>query len=410
MSKHLLFIIDSLVGGGAERIMTYIVNKLDKERFSVSLCLSLGSKIDYDISKEIKLYHLLEIAPPNINTPALIHHIARICDQIPFSKSLKNSYWKIRSFLEAFYLASLTLRDVIEEEKPDLIVSFLPNSNIIALITKYLFKIEIPIYCSDRNTLSKEIKSLQYPFLYKALQKWLYKKADLHIAISNGVKEDLISKFKVPKEKVITIYNGIDIESVKTQSREPLEEETKEIFSDNETFRIISVGRLAKQKGHEYLLRAFKKVRSKANCHLFILGEGDMRQRLEILAHELGIHRYLYLIGWHKNPFKFMARCNLFVLSSIWEGFGNVIVEAMALGLPIISTDCPSGPSEILDNGKYGILVPPKDEDALANAIIQVFSNKDLRIKLSQMSTERASDFKLERMLDNYEFIFTRDL
>jgi glycosyltransferase involved in cell wall biosynthesis len=429
MQKRLLFVIDSLVGGGAERIMNYLVNKLDKDRFKISLCLSLGSRIDYEIPKETKLY--LPQGTPFLNTIALlliqllIRPAALLYNifKLPFIKNFNNSYRELRRYLGDFFTASSELYSIIdiftasselysiiEKEKPDLIISFLPNSNIIALFTKSLFKVNVPICCSDHNTLSKEIESLPYPFLRSIISKFLYKKADLHIAVSEGAKQDLNFQFKISAKKIVTIYNGVDIDFIKTQSQEPIDSDVKKIFSDDNAFKIINIGRLTTQKGHEYLLRAFKKVKSQINCRLFILGKGEKQEFLKSLSMSLGIDDYVHFLGWHKNPFKFIACCDLFVLSSIWEGFPVVLIEAMSLNLPVISTNCPSGPSEILDNGKYGILVHPKAEDELADAIIQVLSNKDLRIKLSQMSTARASDFTLEKMLHNYEDIFTREL
>jgi glycosyltransferase involved in cell wall biosynthesis len=409
MQKRLLFVIDSLVGGGAERILSYLVNELNKDKFKISLYLSLGSQIDYYISEKTTLY--LPQETPRLNTLALvlIRLVAFLYNiyKLPFIKNFLSSYRKLQKYLRDFFIASSRLRTIVEREDPDLIISFLPNSNIIALLAKFLFKINASTFCSDHNTLSREIKSLPYPLLYSILSKLLYKKADLHIAVSDGAKQDLIVKFQIPAKKVVTIYNGIDIDSVRIQSQEPLDKEILEIFTDDKVFKIINVGRLTVQKGHEYLLKAFKKVTSQVNCLLFILGVGERQQFLESLSRELGIHKHVYLLGWHKNPFKFMARCDLFVLSSIWEGFPVVLIEAMSLKLPVISTNCPFGPSEILDNGKYGILVPPEDEEALAKAIVEVLTDEDLRTKLSQMSIKRASAFTLKTMLRKYEDIFT---
>lgn len=389
--KNILFVIDSLGGGGAERIISYLANHLDRNKFKISLCLSLGSVIDYNISEDVRICLL-----------------QRSCSNIQHSFIGKILSFFYKSHLGTFIFSSRAFKDIIEKERPHLIVSFLPNSNIITLLTKILFKTTIPICCSDRNNVSLEIKRLPYPTLRRIFSKTIYKKADMYIAISEGVKENLIRNFKFPEKKIVTIYNGVNRDYVEAQSHEPLEGKIKDILSNKEIYKIITVGRLTAQKNHECLLKAFRQVTRTLNCHLFILGEGEKREDIETLSSHLHINNEVHFLGWEKNPFKYMKLCDLFVLTSLWEGFGNVLIEAMALGLPIISTNCPFGPSEILDNGKYGILVPSDNPDALSEAIVRVLINKGLRKDLSRKSQQRASEFSMEKMLNAYESLFLR--
>ena len=140
-----------------------------------------------------------------------------------------------------------------------------------------------------------------------------------------------------------------------------------------------------------------------------IIGEGEDKDQLIEMASSLGIHQDIDFLGFQKNPFKYMAKSSLFVLSSLYEGFGNVLVEAMALGLPVISTDCPSGPAEIIDDGENGILVPVQDENALAQAILDVLADSALRIHLSCEAKQKAEVFAAEKITQDYRRIFSEN-
>lgn len=417
MKRHILFVIDSLAGGGAEKIMSCLLNGLDKDKFKVSLYNSLDFKIGYEIPDTVNLYsssnqELMSTGNNDYDMDRLIERIAKFYNFNYYTS--KEIYSKKRGEMEKFlgdlYLSSRVLNGIIQKDKPDLIVSFLVNSNLIVLINKYLFKTDIPICCSDHTILSREIKSFPYQFFYKMLVKLLYKRSDYHIAVSEGSKDDLVKYCGFPKNKIITIYNGIDADNVKKESKEKLDDEIEEILQDKNTNKIITSGRLTNVKNHELLIRAFNKIENRSNTKLLILGTGEKKEELQTLANNLGIGDDVLFLGWRKNPFNIISRCDLFVLSSNWEGLPLVIIEAMSLGIPVISTDCPSGPREILENGKYGVLVKPKDEDKLADAITRLLSDRQLRSELSELGKQRANDFSLKKMIDNYEELFTNIL
>jgi glycosyltransferase involved in cell wall biosynthesis len=167
-------------------------------------------------------------------------------------------------------------------------------------------------------------------------------------------------------------------------------------FEDNEDPVILGVGRLNEQKDFQTLLRAFANVLKKRHAYLVILGEGEERSSLEVLSEELNVAHRVHMPGFVRNPYKYMARSDVFVLSSKFEGFGNVIVEAMACGCPVVSTNCRSGPTEILENGKWGRLVPVEDPLRMSNAI-----NESIASPLPP-SKERAQDFTAEVIMDQY--------
>jgi glycosyltransferase involved in cell wall biosynthesis len=165
----------------------------------------------------------------------------------------------------------------------------------------------------------------------------------------------------------------------------------------------LGAGRHTQQKDFPTLIKAFSKVRQNTKCRLCLLGKGELSDEYVALADRLGIEDSFELLGYVDNPYKYMRGADLFVLSSIWEGFGNVIVEAMACGTPIVSTDCPSGPAEILDEGEYGSLVPVGDSEKMAEAIISSLENPTSPDKVQR----RAEEFSDEQILPQYEeFLF----
>jgi glycosyltransferase involved in cell wall biosynthesis len=211
------------------------------------------------------------------------------------------------------------------------------------------------------------------------------------------VKENLVT-FGVPVSRMQVVFNAIEHGVIAARAREAL---------DNLPYGgvpiVITVGRHAEQKDHETLIRAFARTRQRVPARLVLIGQGPLRGELEGLARELGVAESVVFAGWQANPFAWLARSDLFVLSSRYEGFGNVIVEAMACGLPVISTDCPSGPNEILRNGEDGLLVPVADVEALADAMTNVLTDEALRSKLAQKASRRAPDFDISVIGPQYE-------
>lgn len=219
--------------------------------------------------------------------------------------------------------------------------------------------------------------------------------ADAWIAISEGVADDAARVTGIPRARIAAIHNPVVTAELLRRAREPVDEEW---LAPGRPPVVLGVGRLVAQKDFPTLLRAFARVRARRDARLLVLGEGPARAALERLAAELGVSADVRFAGAVGAAPAYMARAAVFVLSSAWEGFGRVLVEALAVGCPVVSTDCPSGPREILAGGAYGPLVPVGDDEALAGAIASLLERPPAPERL----LERAQVFTLERGVERY--------
>jgi len=232
--------------------------------------------------------------------------------------------------------------------------------------------------------------------------KVLYRLADALIVVSKGMKIEFVRKFSLPSGKIRIIYNPIDSEEITQLSKENI---NHPYFKENIPI-IITVGRLVPEKGHSYLIKAFRIVRKLRRCKLLIIGNGPMRKELEQLANELEIRQDVAFLGFQKNPFKYLAKSDVFVLPSLIEGFGLAIVEAMACGIPVVATNCPWGPGEIVINNVNGLLVPPADEKALAKAILAILNDKKFSEQMASKGRQFAAIFDVKKRIREYEDFF----
>jgi glycosyltransferase involved in cell wall biosynthesis len=256
----------------------------------------------------------------------------------------------------------------LRREKPEALISFPDVANAIAIWAKMLSSSQTKVLIGVHNHLSDVIKnsSKLQEKIYPALLRIFYRHAAVVMAISNGVAEDVVKVTGIPRHKIIVIYNPIPVSNIIRLKSESIDHPW---FVPEQPPVILSVGRLVKQKDYPTLLNAFALVRKHRQVRLVILGEGELHNRVLDWATKLGIVSDVDLPGFVHNPYSYMSRCSVFVLSSAWEGFGNVLAEALACGTQVVSTDCQSGPDEILENGRYGRLVPVGDHVAMAEAI-----------------------------------------
>ncbi|MFZ0450468.1 MAG: glycosyltransferase [Desulfatiglandaceae bacterium] len=289
----------------------------------------------------------------------------------------------------------------LRREHPDVLVTERIRVNVAAIRARRFARVKTRIYAGIHTAMSREIKNLR-PEKRKThlpLMQRYYPQNDGYIAVSKGVAEDLVNMIDVPAGKIHVVYNPVVTKDLLTKAREPLDHPW---FMPPGPPVILGTGRLEPQKDFPTLLHAFAAVRKSRSCRLVILGEGGERNSLEALASQLGIKEDLQLPGFVANPYAFMARADVFVLSSLWEGSPNVLTEALAVGTPVVSTDCRDGPKEILQNGRYGPLVSVGDRDALADAIAKTLDNplagRLLQSAVSRFTPEACADAYLEAL------------
>ena len=221
--------------------------------------------------------------------------------------------------------------------------------------------------------LSESLKGKPAPLRWLRTQpmRWLYAGVDAVVAVSRDVAEDTRRLTGLPASRIHVIHNPVITPSLLPDSRQPVDHPW---FNDRGSPVILGAGRLTRQKDFATLMRAFAWVKAQQDCRLVILGEGNLRPALEQLATDLGIAEAVSLPGFVRNPHAYMAKARLFVLSSRWEGSANVLTEALALGVPVVSTDCPGGSRELLEDGRYGPLVPTENPEALGQAMLDTLS------------------------------------
>jgi len=357
--KRLLFLLPSLRGGGAERVAINLIPFLAKY-FDLTLIL-LEGKIEYElpkanfnliyISKELSSYksHLL-------NTPFHVFNFYRL----------------------------------VKKLRPDVVLSFMEQANIINLLISKLLKYKVIIsqridpFNQYKGTKNKGLIS----FLIVQSARRLYPNANKIICVSEGVKQATSKFYNISLSKLSAIPNPVDIKKIK-----------KNIESYHTDFNqyFLVPGRLnILHKGQDLAIKAFAKVFKKyPNTKLILVGSGADLDMLKELSKKLSLFDKVLFLGWRKDIWGLMSKAISTILPSRYEGWPNVLVEAMAVGSPVIATDCPHGPKEILDNGRFGMLVPMEDEDALANAMIEMASSEEIRKNYKRLGQERAKEFDI---------------
>jgi len=378
---NIAFILPSLDRGGVSSAALNLINELDAAKYNKFIVLYDGKIIEYKTDIEI-----IDMKTPKADSVPAI-----------FITQFKRYY---------------RLKRIKSDKKIDISISFKDNPNITSLFAKRNDKIIMTVH----TTPSRDYKGLKGK-IYKYLIGRYFNRADKIIAVSDGIKNDLEKNYQVQKNKIQTIYNFIDIKHIAGLSEEHIENNLEHIFNTGR--KVITVGRLSDAKGHWHLIRAFKQVSTEMpDAKLIIVGDGELRPFLTNLIDELSLKNSVHLIGNRDNPYKYMKNSDLFVLSSVYEGFGIVLIEAMACGIPVISTNCLSGPEEILKNTEksYGILIPVCDgkkhssgepltieEKTIAENITRILKNKLVADEFKVLSLKRAFDFSSDKIIPQWE-------
>jgi len=389
-----LIVINNLkLGGGAQRIAAEVGSRLNDRGHEVSFFTIYHERPMYDFKGEL----------------------------IDLGEEKRSSSLKIS---ENVMKAAKEISDVVEERDIDTVISFLMEGNLSALLSKTLFSVKSKLIVSMRNNPLHKKKRTRLQI------KWLYPKADRVVALSKGVEQILKEYFSL--NNTTTIYNLQDVEKFERLGNGDVEERHKKIFKED--FVFITIGSLTEQKGHWHLFRSFKKVTENTESTvLLVLGEGELRKRFEELLKNLNLDEKVFLLGVVENVFPYLKESDCFVLSSLYEGFGNVITEALSQNLPVISTDCPAGPREILcpdieidedieypHYGEYGVMTDEFDRklnfDTLEERPLseeeEMFAETMLKFKENQKILERYSNgskrvkrFRPEKIIKEWEEI-----
>lgn len=367
-------------GGGAERVVSYLLPYLQKRGHSVHLVL-MNSTISYTLPKDISI-HYLENSKPNE------HGVFKLL-KLPY---LAYKYAKLTKKLKLTHSFSL-----------------LSRPNYVNIMMRFFNKNPPKVIISERN-----YPSMQYGYgdlqskINKYLIKKLYYKADLTIGNSKANVEDLINNYNVCKKLTKVIQNPIDIDVI--DKIPPVSD-----FFDADYFNIITVGRLEAVKNHELLIKAMP---LKGLSRLYILGKGHLLAPLKKLVADRNFTDRVFFLGFDNNPYKYMKEADLFIFGSNHEGFPNVILEAMCCGLPILTTNCKSGPDEILQLKSpmnddimitpYGVLSPVTNTKLMRKGLDYFLNNPTYLRSCSKNALTRVRDFEKEKVLENYEMALTK--
>jgi glycosyltransferase involved in cell wall biosynthesis len=273
------------------------------------------------------------------------------------------------------------LANYLRREQPKALIASLHFSTEIAILAKYVARVSTKVIVWEHGALvdvRPSIKNLKEffgltPYNATTLIKALYPFADGVVGCSSGTARQIVQVMGCLPNRVKTIYNPVITPELIEKAKAPVGHPW---FQHNQPPVILATGRLVAQKDYPMLIQAFALVQPLKSARLMILGTGSDRPHLEALIRQLGLELDISMPGFVENPYSYMAKSAVFVLSSIWEGLGNVLIEAMATGVPVVSTDCKNGPAEILDCGKYGELVPVGDKQAMADGLLKVLSGQ----------------------------------
>jgi glycosyltransferase involved in cell wall biosynthesis len=295
----------------------------------------------------------------------------------------------------------LPLARYLRRERPDAMLSALNNANIVAIWAHKLARVGTRLAVSEHAAPSQSLRGNGISLVIRRFMRLFYPWADCVVCVSKGIEDEMHRLLGIPKAKLVAIYNPVDVDGIREKAQEPVNHSW---LADRTIPVVLAAGRLTRQKDYPTLLSAFARLRVGRNARLIILGQGEEEERLKTLAQELGIAGDVAFAGFQKNPFAWMARCDLYVMSSAWEGLPGTLLEAMACGAKIVSTDCRSGPDEILEGGRWGRLVPVGDAEALARAMAEALddaSPPDVRFRASAFNLDQAVDGYLKHILPN---------
>jgi len=334
---RIALLVPTLEIGGVERVLANLANGLHQVGAEVDLVVGRsGGGMGMVLEKEIEVFDLA-------------------------SDHMMSSVPRLAKYLRA--------------RKPEAMIAAMTHSSAAAVVARAMARQKVKIIATEHNTMSRIVANssgLKYR-LMPLWSRWALNSADAIVAVSRGVADDLSAQTRIARNRFQVIYNPVITDALHAEAAQTVEHPW---FQLGEPPVILAVGRLDKQKDFPMLVRAFRLVRNNRPVRLMILGDGPDRSRIEQVILDSKLVEDVALPGFEHNPYRFIYRAAVFASSSEWEGFGVAIVEALALGVPVVATDCTYGPSEILCDGKFGTLVPVGDHAAMAQALLNALDNR----------------------------------
>jgi glycosyltransferase involved in cell wall biosynthesis len=402
--RRIALLLPNLAGGGAEACMLRTADALLRRGFRVDLVLCERSgPLQADVPAGARVIALPRAPLPLARALALAAHPAGLRAMLAPV---------LLAWRPAKHLSHLPgLVRYLRAERPDALFAAMPTPNLLAIWARRLAGVPTRVLISERNTLSAMLGGSRR-WRDRHLPRLLghaYRLADGIVAVSDGVADDLARQSGLPRARIATVYNPVITSELAAMAGQPV---AHRWFLPGAPPVVLGVGSLSARKDFPTLVRAFARLRAERNCRLVILGEAaspkktqEQQALLLALAASLGVAADVDLPGFVANPFAYMARASVFVLSSAFEGLPGALIQAMACGCPAVSTDCPSGPAEILDNGRFGALVPVGDDPAMAAAIATTLDRPiaaaTMQARASMFSVDRAVDRYVDLMFDN---------
>ncbi|MGN6692391.1 MAG: glycosyltransferase [Sphingopyxis sp.] len=353
--RHIAIFLPSLQGGGAERAMAVLANGFAARGLRVDLVLA---KADGPYLSEVsESVRIVDLGGRRI-----------LASLVPLARYLR-------------------------QERPDAMLSALNHANVIAILARMLARVDLALAVSERNSVSRMSSGMAGRITWFLMRR-LYPRADRVICVSRGIEEELFQKLQLASEQLRTIYNPLDVDGIRRHATPAPDHRW---FGTGQPPVVVAVGRLTEQKDYPTLLNAFADLRTRRDAKLIILGEGEERSALLELTDGLGLSGDVEFVGFQDNPYRWMAAARLYVMSSAWEGLPGALLQAMACGTPIVSTDCPTGPAEILEDGRWGRLVEVGDAVGLARAM-EAALDDDTPPRVQ----DRADAFRIEYAVEQY--------